>query len=324
MKRIIAIATLTALVGYSDSATLRSQLAPVATQPPTAVIPKRTDSVQPTAVPSTLPQDRPTVAQQASPAVESPADKRLREFKEQVANYLSQARAGAKLLTLAPSLAQVRKKSEEITELYTHLPDVPDSIAQRKTVAMRLKNINGSFAVAEATVKLQIQAASLNSAELIQNARNNIGMVANDIKKFCTEIEDLSATQESPADKRLREFKEQVANYLSQARAGAKLLTLAPSLAQVRKKSEEITELYTHLPDVPDSIAQRKTVAMRLKNINGSFAVAEATVKLQIQAASLNSAELIQNARNNIGMVANDIKKFCTEIEDLSATQESP
>lgn len=120
-----------------------------------------------------------------TPAVEPPKEaaneKRLREFREKVAHYLSEARAGAKLLSLAPSLAQARKKSEEITDLYTRLPDVPVEIKQHELLATRLKNINGSFFAAKTILEIDSKA----DAETAK--------IANDVRGICTEIEGLMA-----------------------------------------------------------------------------------------------------------------------------------
>lgn len=194
MRQLVAISVLVACVGCTETKTVPT--APASTQP-TTVAPETPSAAAPNLSQDDTLQDPPetTAKSKAVPKVESAQDKRIREFKEKVSEYLAEARAGAKLLALGPSLSQARKKAEQITDLYTHLPDVPVDVPKHETVAKRLKNINGSFAVAEATVQLQIQAASLNSAELIEKTRSSIEMIAKDIKAFCSEIEMYLATK---------------------------------------------------------------------------------------------------------------------------------
>jgi predicted RNA-binding Zn-ribbon protein involved in translation (DUF1610 family) len=72
----------------------------------------------------------------------------VRAFKAKVAQFIGEARAGAKLLTLAPSLDQAPAKSEQIADLYACLPEVPPEIDRTGEVAGKLKNINSSFVLA--------------------------------------------------------------------------------------------------------------------------------------------------------------------------------
>src|SRR5688572_23999494 len=53
---------------------------------------------------------------------------RVRKFKAAVAVYLEEARVGAKMLTVVPSVADAENKARQIKELYTRIPDVPAEI----------------------------------------------------------------------------------------------------------------------------------------------------------------------------------------------------
>jgi hypothetical protein len=84
---------------------------------------------------ATTPEPKPT---EPNPSPEPPKDDpRLQAFREKVAHYLEEARIGAKLLTLAPSLADAREKARHITDLYTRLPDIPPEVDPTGKVAER-------------------------------------------------------------------------------------------------------------------------------------------------------------------------------------------
>lgn len=70
-------------------------------------------------------------------------------FLAKVAHYLSEARAGAKLMTLRPSAADARDKAKHITDLYTRLPEPPPGT--NPIVATRLEQLNRAFGLAAAT-----------------------------------------------------------------------------------------------------------------------------------------------------------------------------
>lgn len=117
-----------------------------------------------------------------------PAD--VTEFKAAVKHYLAEARAGAKLIELAPTVADMRAKSKEITELLTHLPDVPASIEDAEFVGKRIKNINGSFNIAVEFASLAVQANGLKKGgDLAKSTAEKFLNTATSIRDACNDVE---------------------------------------------------------------------------------------------------------------------------------------
>lgn len=125
-------------------------------------------------------------------------------------------------------------------------------------------------------------------------------------------------TPEPPKEsKKLRAFKEKAAVYIDEARAGAKLLTLAPSLKEVSTKATQITDLFTHLPDVPTEIDATEETASKLHRINGQFALAEGYVKTIIDAKKLGTDGDYPIAVSNIELakIIKTVKQLADELE---------
>ncbi len=126
----------------------------------------------------------PAAKAQSGAAPQVPAeDPKVKAFKEAVAHYLAEARVGAKLLTIGPSLAQVKEKSAHITDLYTRLPDIPPGLDPTGKVAERLKNINGTLAVAEGFVGL------IDSSNAKKIYDEELPRIAREVNEFAVEIE---------------------------------------------------------------------------------------------------------------------------------------
>jgi hypothetical protein len=119
--------------------------------------------------------------------------RKVKTFREKVAKFIEEARAGAKLLTVAPSLDEIKAKSVQITDLYTHLPDVPPEIDSTGDVAKKLKTTMGSFAVAEFDLKLSNQAErSMTGAELLdfmKKTHDECHKIADEVNRIADEIE---------------------------------------------------------------------------------------------------------------------------------------
>lgn len=127
-------------------------------------------------------------------------------------------------------------------------------------------------------------------------------------------VASVPETPKEPAD--VTEFKAAVKHYLAEARAGAKLIELAPTVADMRAKSKEITELLTHLPDVPASIEDAEFVGKRIKNINGSFFAAVQFGELAIKASGLKKGgDLAQSTMDEFLKSAKRIREACNDVE---------
>jgi hypothetical protein len=133
--------------------------------------------------------EKPTATAPAAVPEKPKESKKVTVFKEKVTNYLAEARAGAKLIELAPSVNDMRAKSKEITDLLTHLPDVPTEIEDAEHISTRLKNINGSFFVAVQYAGLSVDAVKLKSPELIKSTGENFLKTAKTIREAADEIE---------------------------------------------------------------------------------------------------------------------------------------
>ena len=95
---------------------------------------------------------------------------KVRIFREKVAQFLDEARAGAKLLTLFPSVDQASAKADQIEDLYAHLPEVPPEIDPTGEVAKKLKEIDGLFFLGRGYAKLALEYASFNNTDGIKKS----------------------------------------------------------------------------------------------------------------------------------------------------------
>jgi hypothetical protein len=189
---LIAALAVFGIVYYSKSQPSKSELpktvsVPAPQTPPVVAQPDATKS-------------RPIAAVVPKP-LEKPAEsKKVRAFKEKVAHYLEEARAGTKLLTLAPSLSEAKGKAEHITDLYTHLPDVPSELDPTGEVAERLKNINGSFAAGEFFIQTAKEFQRLGATkEWKKIHEEDIPKLVKEVKGYCEEIESrLGLDADSP------------------------------------------------------------------------------------------------------------------------------
>lgn len=94
-------------------------------------------------------------------AYSGPTDK---EFREKVATYLAEARAGAKLLAGDPSVRDVTKKAEKVATLYAGLKDVPPSVDTTGNAARFIKGIHDAFPIAVDLTTSRAEAKKLGAA----------------------------------------------------------------------------------------------------------------------------------------------------------------
>lgn len=146
---------------------------------------------KPTAAPVASPPAKAASASVETKPLESADDKKLKAYKEQVANFIIEARAGVKYIKVASTLGEVRKKREQITELYSHVPDAPDTFEKGDEVAKLLLRINSEFAELPDWVKLQIEYQNLRDAKKAAEMQQTVDKLSDSIKARCTELEKL-------------------------------------------------------------------------------------------------------------------------------------
>ncbi|MBN9521937.1 hypothetical protein J0H58_26045 [bacterium] len=146
---------------------------------------------KPTPTPDPAPRPDATPASDAAKPKASPSSNRpeVVAFREKVAVYLTEARAGAKLLSLDLTVERARAKSAQMTDLYTHLPDVPPEVDTSGEVAGRLKNIHGAFTAARMMAESRAELGRLGSLEGIKKADESLAKVAADVRTMADEIE---------------------------------------------------------------------------------------------------------------------------------------
>jgi hypothetical protein len=99
-------------------------------------------------LPSTAPTIKPTTSPTTAPARKPTAEEvKTEEFRKAVATYLTEARAGIKLLQAKPSLSGIQAVRDKIQALHSHLPPVPTKFSQADRIAERLKAIAYNFGV---------------------------------------------------------------------------------------------------------------------------------------------------------------------------------
>ena len=76
---------------------------------------------------------------------ETPKEKQTRVFKEKATDYLTEVRAGAKLMDSSLTLNVAVAKQQELKELYAHLPDVPPDFDKTVKMAVVLGSFDDDF-----------------------------------------------------------------------------------------------------------------------------------------------------------------------------------
>jgi Tfp pilus assembly protein PilX len=157
--------------------------------------------------------------------------------------------------------------------------------------------------------------AEVREAELVQEAEM--------IKAEAAAIEAEMAVQAEAAkeSESVRDYKAKVAHFLTEARAGAKMLAHSPSHEDVKAKSKHITDLYTRLPDVPSEIDSTGDLAKNLVRIKEAFSFAEITIRQRDEFVRLNSREGMEKATFDLGKTSYEVKSIANDIEAKLATK---
>lgn len=119
-------------------------------------------------------------------------------FRESLSQFLVEARAAAKFFTLAPAVESANSKAEQIADLYAHVPDVPDGIDDRESLAEKIKSINGSIAACGLMIRHRDRARRLENAEGLKLAAQidiDLAKSTSDIRDRCDEIERLAGVE---------------------------------------------------------------------------------------------------------------------------------
>ena len=154
---------------------------PIASVPPVETLPVAAEPIS-----EVKPQAQVSPTTDVAAPVEDP---KIAAFKSKVGNFLDEARAGVKLFTVDSSYRAVKKKSEEITELFAHLPDVPNSIPESDEISKKLEAINTQFQVAVEFSKYAVELSQLNISEGVEKSLKSIKDAGDQIKGHCDEIE---------------------------------------------------------------------------------------------------------------------------------------
>lgn len=127
------------------------------------------------------------------PAETPPEDPKIAKFKEAVAHYLSEARAGAKLLEAAPGLAEATQLEESIRKLHARLPDVPPEVDATGQLAARLKDISVSFSVGTFHVQLASKALRQGMHDFAKGEyEKSLPDLAKKIRYLASEVEGVT------------------------------------------------------------------------------------------------------------------------------------
>ena len=141
--------------------------------------------------PSAPVTEEPSRPSEPQPALEAVA--RVTVFKERVAKYLAEARAGAKTLTLSPSADEVRAHVRRVHDMYHELqavpPTVPPEIDPTPLVATRLLQIRDSFHSALLLVSQVDGRDDPQSQELRRLNQDILTPIADRIRDACAEVE---------------------------------------------------------------------------------------------------------------------------------------
>jgi hypothetical protein len=139
-------------------------------------------------LPSTAPTIKPTTSPTTAPAPKPTAEEvKTEEFRKAVAVYLTEARAGIKLLSAGPSLAGIEAVRIKIQELYSHLPPVPSRFAKAERMTDRLHAIAYNFGLLSDAVHFAVEKNISDHPSVIEKLVEGVGKT----EAACKEVEAL-------------------------------------------------------------------------------------------------------------------------------------
>ncbi len=126
------------------------------------------------------------IAAAVVPTPPSKEERKLAEFKEQVASYVKEGRAASKILSELPTPEKAQAASDKLDDLYTHLPDPPGQLASDEELAKSLKRIRAGAFVAASLVKADTEIRKLSGKfkEPVE-----VNKTAAEIRQHCDAIE---------------------------------------------------------------------------------------------------------------------------------------
>jgi formylglycine-generating enzyme required for sulfatase activity len=239
----------------------------------------------------------------------------VQAFKEKVAKYLVEARAAVKLLILVPSLEEYRSASKQVGDIYAHLPSVPAAIDTTGKVSTKLNGIMSSFTLGEDTVNFRLECERTRSLDGFKKAIDDSRKIVNVVNKLADEVESEVGLFAASGKSKDEVFREKTAHFLTEARASARLLTLAPSLDEAKAKSKQIRELYLYLPPVPPGIDTSGKVAHNLERLENQPNIGVNLVELRVKAERLGYPAAVDEGLDSCRKLAQVINGIADEIE---------
>jgi hypothetical protein len=132
---------------------------------------------------------------QARPAAPAPAaGDRHRLFRERTLDFLTEARAGAKLLSLHPSVSEAVAKSQRVTDLYARIPEPPKGFDPHGTFGLLLRDIQSNFELAVVGVKIRDEAERREVPDAARGAQKTYEDHARLLRKWADQAEAKLAT----------------------------------------------------------------------------------------------------------------------------------
>lgn len=122
-------------------------------------------------------------------AEKTEVDPKIEKFKTQVVAYLDESRAGVKLIGITSDVKKLIEKSNQMTDLYSRLPDTPEIIPGSDQVSKDIKAILGMFGAAVQFAKIIEQFNRIGESDDANKTRQNLDDCAAEIKKLCNKIE---------------------------------------------------------------------------------------------------------------------------------------
>jgi len=113
----------------------------------------------------------------------------VRVFKDKVARFLEEARAGAKQLKMAPTPDEAKTKYREVNDFYVHVPEVPPEIDSTGELAKKLLRVNGSIYVGAEMIKLGSDFERLGNLKKAKECEKHRDDALIESNRFAREIE---------------------------------------------------------------------------------------------------------------------------------------
>ncbi|WP_439630891.1 hypothetical protein [Gemmata sp.] len=121
----------------------------------------------------------------------SERDEKVAELKKRGAEYIAEARAGSKLLTSSPSVADAKKQAGKIRGTYSSLPPIPAGYKNGPELEKCFRAITDGFDQGEEMIGLASEFKEFKKTDKVNEMNNMVPKIARLIQAHCEYAETI-------------------------------------------------------------------------------------------------------------------------------------